>query len=699
MQNRWVHPPTLHMPGSGHPRRVGWLELFYDLIYVATILQLGTTLSERVTFDGFLAFAGLFTPLWLSWRSFTLYSNRFVVDDLRHRAMVFTQMAGIGMMAVTVPQVLEGEPSGFVAAYGLVLVIHSLFYVRVWRTVDEARELGQLYASVHGVRAALWWASLLVPTPWNYAMWVLAVTIGIGATFSRQARELGGRFPNDFIHLSERYGLLTLIVLGESFMKVLTALYEQGVDSQNGLMAGLGLLVTCGLWWLYFDDIAGSRLKRTRLASVVWTWAHLPLTIGITAVGVSIKKVTFFEPMEPAKAAYGWLFAGSVALVFLTVGALDSVTERRTGETSDQQRSRMRLFSALLAGLLAAVAPQMSALVFVSLIAFLMLVQVFFDLWMAPLADPEAVHHEDPTFFAGAPASAAAPEPTANRKRMAISLDQAVRKGVPNDLRSDLFYLFLDRSWGALFTAMVAAFVLSNAVFAALFLLEPEGVTGLERAQFVEAFAFSVQTMTTIGYGGLSPVSTYAHVLVWVEAFAGLVGTALFTGLALAKAARPNMKALFSRVAVIRQLDGKRTLCFRVGNARGNEIVEASMNVAALVDVVTEEGATFRRLVDLPLVRRFSPMFALTWSVFHVIDEDSPLAPLTDGEIHESLAGIICTMTGHDGTYGQTVHARHVYQSDDILDQHVFVDVISRLPDGRLQVDFTRFHDVRPETA
>ncbi|MCO4748034.1 MAG: low temperature requirement protein A [Proteobacteria bacterium] len=688
MQNRWFHLPKLHTPAIGHTRRVGWLELFYDLIYVATILQLGNALSEHVSMEGFLAFAALFTPIWMSWQSFTVYSNRFVVDDLAHRSLVFLQMAGIGLMAVSVPAVLEFQPSQFVAGYSFVLLIHAALYLRVWIQVPQAAELGQRFAISHALRAALWFVSLWVPSPWSYGLWFLAILVGIGNSFSKPGRELSAHFPNDFLHLSERYGLLTLIVLGESFMKVLSALYEQGYTHTHGSMAVLGLVVTCGLWWLYFDDIAGSRLKRSRLAGITWTWMHLPLTIGITAVGVSIKKVAFFDPWEPASSTYAWLFAGSVALVFTVVGILDTVTERRESEVSDLQRVRIRFFCAAGAMILAAVAGGMPAVIFTGLIAFMMVAQVFFDLFMAPMADPEAAHHEDPVMGEAAPV-----EPAKDAPRR-ISVGDAVRKGVPNDLRSDLFYLFLEGSWTALFTAMVTVFVISNAIFGALYLLDPGSVTTIEDGNFTQAFSFSVQTMATIGYGVMAPVSTYAHVLVWVEAFLGIVGTALFTGLVLAKAARPSMKALFSENVVIHQLHGQRTLSFRVGNARGNEIVEASMNVALLLDEVSPEGHELRRLADLKLTRSFSPMFSLSWSVFHPIDEDSPLFGMTEEECDTRLRAIICTMTGHDGTYGQTVHARHLYNSDKILEGYSFVDVISTLPDGRIQVDFTKFHDV-----
>lgn len=89
MRNRWFHRARLHVPEQGAERKVSWLELFYDLIYVAAIIQLGDGLSHHVGPAGFLAFAALFVPIWLTWTAFTFYSNRFVIDDFGHRALVF----------------------------------------------------------------------------------------------------------------------------------------------------------------------------------------------------------------------------------------------------------------------------------------------------------------------------------------------------------------------------------------------------------------------------------------------------------------------------------------------------------------------------------------------------------------------------------------------------------------------------------
>jgi len=165
-----------------------------------------------------------------------------------------------------------------------------------------------------------------------------------------------------------------------------------------------------------------------------------------------------------------------------------------------------------------------------------------------------------------------------------------------------------------------------------------------------------------------------------------------------AKATRPRSSALFSRVAVVTRHDGVPTLIFRVGNARGNDVVDATITVTALRDEISSEGNHLRRQRDLKLVRARSPFFVMTWVVMHPIDDESPLRDI-DWKNPQNILAIVATLVGHDGTYGQTTYARQLYTPDNVRPGHRFVDVISQLPDGRLMIDYTKFHDTVPDQA
>ena len=260
-----MHPPKLHTPEHGEARKVVWLELFYDLIYVAAIIQLGTALSVNVKPVGFLTFAGLFVPIWYTWTGFTFYNNRFIVDDLLHRILVFTQMFAIGAVAVSVPRVFEGEYSQFALSYGIARVCMVAMYARTINADEEVRGFSRTYVIGLSIGAVMWLLSAFIPAPWTLLIWVVAMIVDLAVPWTPQARAIAGRHPSDILHLSERYGLLTIIVLGESFVKVLSEVADKGGELNTVLMAGLGLAITCSLWWIYFDDVAGSRIKRKPL--------------------------------------------------------------------------------------------------------------------------------------------------------------------------------------------------------------------------------------------------------------------------------------------------------------------------------------------------------------------------------------------------------------------------------------------------
>ena len=665
---------------------MGWLELFYDLVYVAALIQLGTALSMHVSLFGALAFAGLMIPLWFTWTGFTFFNNRFMIDDAAHRSLVFVQMLAIGAVAASVPSVLDGKHQTFAVAYGIARAVLVLLYARAHVQVPESRGMTRRYSVGFALGAALWFGSAFVPPPWAFFMWALAQAVDFSTPLGRNALRIIERYPPDFSHISERYGVLVLIVLGEGFVKVLSQLAERGLTVESGTLSALGLLVTCTIWWIYFDDVAGGRLKARRLGGVLWVYGHLPLAIGITAVGVALKKAASMGFADVGVAKYRWLFCGSLALALAAVGYIDYLTERRESDSSDDTRVAARLVSALLVLALGVIGGFVPTWVWLGLIAVVCVAQVIFDISSSPR---QADHHAHVVDRAHADTHGPGPpSPDAPRR---WDPGEAVRRGAPSALRRDLYVYFMEGSWWRLFGACGFAYLFGNLAFASLYLLDPGGIANAAPRSFADAFFFSVQTMATIGYGTLSPLSTYANVLVVVEAALALVSVAVVTGLIFAKLSRPRSGILFSDVVTIEKREGKPTFMFRVANARGNDVVEASIRVTVLRDEVTPEGHRLRRLHELPLQRSTQPLFTLSWLVMHVIEEKSPLAGLTPESAHDSIRAVVCTLMGHDGTYGTTTYARRIYYPEEFRFGHRFVDVISDLPDGRLLIDYDQF--------
>jgi low temperature requirement protein LtrA len=697
VQSRWFHRPHIHVPNHHHPKKVGWLELFYDLIFVAGIIQLGDFLSEGTSLGDFGLFALHFAPLWIAWTGFTFYANRFSVDDVLHRFLVILNMFSVGAMAIASPAAMEGRPTAFALAYAASTVILGAMYLRTWRQVPAARDYSAYWGGVFVATGVLFALSTLVPLPYGYAFWALAMALILFAPMSKPAQALQARHPLDMEHLVERYGLLTIIVLGESFVKVLSYLTSSGLGEEASyqLKGFFNLGITCSLWWLYFDDVAGSEVKRGRIHFMAWLYGHLPLALGLTAVGVAVKKAIKVGLSDVPAPETRWLLAGSLALVFVSIALIDTATERPNVQVNERIRITSRWVAGITLLLVAQVGGSMTGGVFLGIVTAICAAQVIFDLMMAPLGITDAAHSGAVSIATAIEERRAGNQPSGWVRGATSS---AVRLGAPPELRRDLYFFFLEGGWPRLLLSFGALYIALNIVFAGLFMLEPAGVGGAETVTFTEAFYLSVQTLGTIGYGVLHPKSEWANMVVTVEAAVGMLFAALATGTILAKAARPRSAVLFAKHAVITQHEGKRTLMMRVANARGNDVVEASVSVSVIKDTVSSEGHSMRKVMDLKLVRDRQPMFGLTWTVFHVIDETSPLADVSFDQ-NSAMLGLVMTLMGHDGTYGQTIYARNIYDVADIRPDHHYVDVMSQLPDGRLVIDLGRFHDTVPVPA
>lgn len=271
-------------------------------------------------------------------------------------------------------------------------------------------------------------------------------------------------------------------------------------------------------------------------------------------------------------------------------------------------------------------------------------------------------------------------------------------RGLVRDPLGDLYHTLLTTSWTRLVTLLAVMWVLTNVVFALLFLAGGDTIQNATPGSFRDAFFFTVQTSATIGYGGMLPRTLYGHVLMTVISFVAILQNAMATGLMFAKFARPSARILFSLRPVIFARNGYNVLQFRLANGRQNQVVEGRVRLSLAKDTVESDGERMRRILDLDLVRSDSPVFVLTFLAQHVIDEKSPLW----GETPESLAAsegqLVVTFTGIDESFNATIHARHSYSWRHFAWGYKFVDVISRQPSGRRMLDLGVFNDVVENT-
>jgi inward rectifier potassium channel len=274
----------------------------------------------------------------------------------------------------------------------------------------------------------------------------------------------------------------------------------------------------------------------------------------------------------------------------------------------------------------------------------------------------------------------------------ADALRSIERRGLARGGLRDLYYVFMTLPVSALLGIFIAAFAIINMVFALVY-LAAGGIAGARPGDFGDDVFFSVQTLSTTGYGTLYPRSLAANIVASFEIMTGLLGTALATGMLFARLSRPQAHILFSRIAVQHKRFGADTLMFRVSNQRGNMITDARIAVTITRDETDEHGSTLRRMIDLKLERERSPVFALSWTVMHVIDKQSPLHGFDAEAMKHAGIVLICTLNGIDDTLRASVMARHIYSPDDIRFGKHFVDIFDRNEDGSFAIDYTQFHE------
>lgn len=200
--------------------------------------------------------------------------------------------------------------------------------------------------------------------------------------------------------------------------------------------------------------------------------------------------------------------------------------------------------------------------------------------------------------------------------------------------------------------------------------------------------------MSTIGYDAMHPISTLANVVVTIEVIVGIIVMSLFTGLMFAKFSRPQSKVIFSKNALIRSRNSIPYLIFRLANERENTISHANIRVSLLKYESTDEGDKIRKFYDLKLERSSTPLFLLSWTVMHAIDDSSPLYEMTKEAMEHHNIWIAVSFTGHDEILSHSIHRHHIYKASEILFGHVFRDELLEDSKGQLYVDYGKFHKV-----
>ena len=261
---------------------------------------------------------------------------------------------------------------------------------------------------------------------------------------------------------------------------------------------------------------------------------------------------------------------------------------------------------------------------------------------------------------------------------------------------SDPYHLILTLSWPRFIGMLVGFFIVANLVFACIYWLVDGSVNHARPGSFLDLFFFSIETFATVGYGEMAPATTAGHLIASVEIVIGMMSLAVFTGHIFARFSKPTARVLFSNKIVIRDFDGHRVLMLRAANERHNKIVEPSAHLGLIRLETTKDGDTLYAVHDLTLVRNRNPVFTLSWTLIHRINESSPLHGLTAETIGNSIVNIHVSISGHDETVAAPVYALYDYHPHEVVFDCKFVDIIVDKGGGNRMTDLTKFHDIVP---
>ena len=314
-------------------RTISFLELFYDLAYVAIIIQLTHTLAGHLDLQTFLEYVGLYAMVWFAWINGSLYHELHGNNDIRTRVFTFLQMFALVWMGIFVDTAFSADGyQGFAYAYGGFIAVVGFMWWRTGVHDSKHRPLSNPYAIAFAGATALFLYSTRLELEVAQQLWFGAIAFMllfpfISAAVQRNVdaehMELSQRIRPSIV---ERFGLLTIIILGENLISIVGgASYLGTFTFSNVVMIALSIFIVFSLWFVYFGLIAERLPKQTMFNRMSWMYLHLGVTmsIGLVAVGL-LNLIEYVKDIEPIDR---WFITFPVAAFLLVVASINSTLQ------------------------------------------------------------------------------------------------------------------------------------------------------------------------------------------------------------------------------------------------------------------------------------------------------------------------------------------------------------------------------------
>lgn len=358
-------------------RKATWIELFFDLVFVVGIASVASYLHHHLNVLGLLRSIFLLSILWLAWSAATFYADRFDSDDPFHRACSLLQMIAVAFLAAHMEGAFHPEKSSvFALCYVAVRSVVFLLYLRVAISIPHTRGIAIRLLIGSGLVIALWSLSAFVISPARMLLWMFALGIDLSTPLLSKNALSQSRAKLSSTHLPERFGLFTILVLGESIAAVVAGVHSVGLTSQSLWVGILGLAIAFFLWWSYFENMDLNSVNRSFGYLLKWEYAHLPLITSIAFLGVGIHQALEHPHLS---AQVTWLLCGSFSVAYFMIGFLHLICLNYDSNPPCKQKTALRFLAALIALSLGFWGNGLSTILVLGVLAGLGLVQLIHD--------------------------------------------------------------------------------------------------------------------------------------------------------------------------------------------------------------------------------------------------------------------------------------------------------------------------------